>query len=371
MADERNFPDVEFVETDTETILDELVAGYEEEFGRDLYPTDPEYMRLLWVASLLSQERSYINIAAKRNLPRYAEGDYLDSIAELAYGIERQEAVGASAKFIFIISPKTADSVSVEAGAGITNDGTLTFETDEGLVIEVSSDNIVTDDDGNITGYYGYVTATCTTAGSAGNGCKAGTICNLVEQNSWIISAYNVEETSGGADEETDDELYARMRESYEGYTTAGTAGAYKYWAMQYDAAIVDCLVTEGAPGHTEITVLTESGAPDPSELAELQEYLSSEEIRPLTDKVTVYAAEGKNFTIELTYEASTQPAADGTELEDLIADAIIEYIEWQCKTLGRDIDPYKLQALVYQTGAEKVRVTSPEETEIGDAEFA
>ena len=36
-----NLPEVEFVDTDTEALVQKLIAGYEATTGRTLYPADP------------------------------------------------------------------------------------------------------------------------------------------------------------------------------------------------------------------------------------------------------------------------------------------------------------------------------------------
>ena len=82
MADTRTFPEVEFITKDAGEIFDELVASWEKEMGRSLGKADPIRLMLGWEATIDAQQYANINIAAKRNVPRYAKGDYLDSIAE-------------------------------------------------------------------------------------------------------------------------------------------------------------------------------------------------------------------------------------------------------------------------------------------------
>lgn len=79
----RTYPDISYVETDTETIVNALIQGYEKIAGRTLYPADPARLFILWVADIIVQERVNIDFSAKQNIPRYAEGEYLDSLAEL------------------------------------------------------------------------------------------------------------------------------------------------------------------------------------------------------------------------------------------------------------------------------------------------
>ena len=347
MPNERNFPDVEFVETDTEALVDEVQALYEEEYGRKLHPADPVNQLIMWFCSILSQERSMMNIAAKRNLPRYAEGEYLDSLAEIFYGVERQEAAPAGCTMRFTLSEELERDVTITAGTEVTPDGEIVFATTEALTIPAGES-------------YGDVTAECTTAGTAGNGFAAGSINGLIDQVAYVAAVENISASSGGTEIESDDAFYYRMREIYEGMSTAGTAGAYKYQAMKYNAAVADVVVVEDDPGETGVVLLMDTGIPTASEIADMQSYLSGDDIRPVTDKVNVRAPEAVSFGIEITYYGAERPEPGGEELRTLVTEAVAEYTEWQTSKIGRRINPGKLIALVIQAGAGRVEVTSP-----------
>ena len=105
---DRKYPDIDFVETDTETIESNLIALYENFVqqvpGRErykVYPASPERLFISWVANIIVQQRVIINETAKKNVPRYADGEYLDSLAELFKDLERLPASPESAKFRF------------------------------------------------------------------------------------------------------------------------------------------------------------------------------------------------------------------------------------------------------------------------------
>ena len=79
---DRKYPDIDFVETDTETIESNLIALYENFVqqvpGRErykVYPASPERLFISWVANIIVQQRVIINETAKKNVPRYADGD--------------------------------------------------------------------------------------------------------------------------------------------------------------------------------------------------------------------------------------------------------------------------------------------------------
>ena len=65
---DRKYPDIEFVETDTETIESNLIALYESLVqqvpGRErykVYPASPERLFISWIASIIVQQRVLIN----------------------------------------------------------------------------------------------------------------------------------------------------------------------------------------------------------------------------------------------------------------------------------------------------------------------
>ena len=96
----REYPDIEFVETDTETVENSMIAlfelMYQEMTGKKkkVYPASPERLFIAWAASIVIQQRIIINETAKKNVPRYANGKYLDSLGET---VQRHVPVAGSA----------------------------------------------------------------------------------------------------------------------------------------------------------------------------------------------------------------------------------------------------------------------------------
>ena len=101
-----------------------------------VYPASPERLFIAWVANIIVQQRVIINETAKKIVPRYADGEYLDSLAELFKDLERLPASPASAMFRFYISEAQKQSVIIPAGTRISFDGAILFETKENLEIK-------------------------------------------------------------------------------------------------------------------------------------------------------------------------------------------------------------------------------------------
>ena len=212
-------PEVEFVDTDTEALVNKLIAGYEEITGRTLYPADPVRAFILWLASVIIQERVNINESAKQNLPRYATGQNLDSLSEIFHNTYRLQPTAARTTLGFSITTALDKEYVITDEIEVTVDGYINFVTTGYLTFPAGET-------------YAEVEAVCTTLGEDGNGFTPGQVSRLVtEEFLYFKEVANTTETAGGSEEESDTAYYNRMRESEESYTTAGPRGSYTYHA--------------------------------------------------------------------------------------------------------------------------------------------
>ncbi len=278
----RTYPDISYVETDTETIVNTLIQGYEKIAGRTLYPADPARLFILWVADIIVQERVNIDFSAKQNIPRYAEGEYLDSLAELFKGAERLEPEKARTTLQYTLSIPLEVATTIPAGTRATPDGEIVFATLEDLTIPAGQRT-------------GSVEAECQIEGENGNGFIPGQINQPIDVFPYYESVENITESAGGADRESDAAFYERMRESVETYSTAGPLGGYEYFAKSASALIADVKATSPKPGEVDVRVLLTGGElPGEEILKEVLNILNADTVRPLTDHVTVAAPQGR-----------------------------------------------------------------------------
>ena len=296
---ERTYPDIQFVETDVETIINSMIAlyelMYEEMTGKKkkVYPASPERLFISWCAAIVVQQRVLIEETAKKNVPRYAEGEYLDSLAELFHDIERLPAEPARATFRCYISEPQQQSVYVPEGTRITFDGEITFATLEELEITAGQS-------------YGDVVAECQTAGTVGNDLAPGQVTEIVDVYDYFLSVENITKTAGGSDEETDADYYYRMRESMESFSTAGPVNGYIYFAKSVSSAIADIAATSPEAGVVDVRVLLKDGQEATETiLKQIEEELNAKDVRPMTDIVTVSVPDEDIFNIDLTYYLS------------------------------------------------------------------
>ena len=288
----RTYPDISYVETDTETIVNTLIQGYEKIAGRTLYPADPARLFILWVADIIVQERVNIDFSAKQNIPRYAEGEYLDSLAELFKGAERLEPEKARTTLQYTLSIPLEVATTIPAGTRATPDGEIVFATLEDLTIPAGQRT-------------GNVEAECQTEGESGNGFVPGQINQPIDVFPYYESVENITESAGGADRESDAAFYERMRESVETYSTAGPLGGYEYFAKSASALIADVKATSPKPGEVDVRVLLTGGElPGEEILKEVLDILNADTVRPLTDHVTVAAPQA----VPVSYTHLTLP---------------------------------------------------------------
>lgn len=351
----REYPDIHFVDTDTNTVVNALIQSYEAFTGRTLYPADPARLFILWVADIIIQERVNIDFSARQNVPRYAEGEYLDSLAELFKDAYRLEPEKAKTTLRFTLSIPLEVATIVPAGTRVTVDGEIIFQTLQALTIPAGD-------------LFGDVEAECQTAGEIGNGFVPGQITQLIDIFPYFGSVENVSESDGGADEESDAAFYERMRESVETFSTAGPLGAYEYYAKSASALIVDVKATSPEPGEVDVRVLLSGGQlPGEEILKEVLDILNADKVRPLTDHVTVAAPETVPYDIDFTYWTQEGGAISDDKVAENIAAAVRAFKEWQGAKMGRDVNPSYLISLLMQAGAKRVKVRSPVDTVVPD----
>lgn len=355
---EINYPDIEFLETDTETVISNMIALYEEiqkMMGRNNYkvhPASPERIFISWMAAIIVSQRVSINETAKLNLPRYAARSknekYLDSLAEIFRDTQRLPASPASATFRFYLSEPQKQSTIIPAGTRISFDGVIIFATSEVLEIKAGETS-------------GEVEAVCTQPGTIGNGLVAGQVKEVVDLFDHYWKAENITTTSGGAEKEDNASYYERMRNSMESFSTAGPINGYVYWTKTASPAVLDVVVTSPEAYYVDVRVILRDGQEaTEAVLKEIEGALNASDIRPLTDIVTVSAPETVNFSVDATFWIAQPNGESAATIEREVRAAVDDYIIWQTSKMGRDINPSYLTKMMMDAGAKRVEIRQP-----------
>lgn len=334
-------PEVNFLETDAETIRSQIITGFEQASGDTLAAGDPRRLFLLSIADVIIQQRTAINLAAQQNLLSYAQGGYLDALGQLL-AVERMAESKAVTTIEFTLSQALGSVYTIPAGTQVTN-GVVTFETDEDLLIPIGQTK-------------GEVSASCTVAGPVGNDYLAGQISTIVTPMTFVSGAQNTTITTGGADAESDPDFADRIRLAPNSFSVAGPEKAYVYHAKSVSPAIIDVKVDSPTPGEVDVYVLLTDGTlPTEDTLEQIEEHLSDENIRPLTDYVVVKAPTASNYEIELHYWINQEDSSKAAQIQADVEAAVEQYRLWQQTKIGRDITPGKLLQLVFAAGASRV----------------
>lgn len=165
---------------------------------------------------------------------------------------------------------------------------------------------------------------------------------------------------------ELDPDFRHRITLAPEGYSVAGPEGAYIYHALSADPGVLDASATSPTPGEVVVTVLARDGdgAADQALLDAVDAALSADDVRPLTDHVTVQSASVVNYAVEATIYTYSGPdsavviAASKQRLNDYIA---------QSHRLGRDVAISGIYGALQSDGVQRVELTSPTEDVVVD----
>ena len=356
-----NLPDVSFIENKTlADVRSEMIAAFQDKYEeitgekKTLARADPISLLIYAAAVQIYQGYLYIDKAGKMDLLKYSYGEYLENGPAALKGLEREEAEPAVVTVRFTLSAVQADAIGIPIGTQVT-DGDLYFTNTE--YAEIPAGDLYAD-----------VEMTCLTDGVIGNGIAIGALNVLVDPIPYVDTVSNITETAGGTDDESDESLRDRVFLAPSGYSTAGSAMAYIYWAKEYSNDIADVVVKSPSAGLVDVYFTTTGGEiPTQTQIDGLQDWLEDDEIKPLTDQVTVKAPTVATFNITMTYYIAKSDSGKAATIQSEVNAAVNDYILWQQGAIGRDINPDVLINKVITAGAKRVVLTYPEFTAVSD----
>lgn len=158
---------------------------------------------------------------------------------------------------------------------------------------------------------------------------------------------------------ESDNDFRRRIQLSLEGFSTAGPEGAYIFHALSADGDVLDASATSSSPGDVTISVLSRSGDGTANQtlLDAVDAVLSADDVRPLTDNVTVASASIINYavTADLYFFAGPDRAVVMAQ-----AQSNIETYTATQHRLGLDITLSGIYAALHVAGVQRVELVSP-----------
>ena len=364
MPDEMNaiksLPDISFIDNKTiDQVRQEMVADYEsfisEATGQtvSLERSSVHRMELYAAAAQIFQAMQYIDRQGKQSILKYSYSDFLDNLAAFK-GVTRTPATAATTTVRFTLSAERDTATGIPQGTRVSTAGSIYFATD--VYAEIPAGSTTVD-----------VPATCTVAGTDGNGLAIGELTTIVDPIPYAASVSNTTATEGGAEIESDADLAERVFLAPGAYSTAGPEDGYIYHAKAYSPAVGDVVATsDQEAGTVDIVFIMADGSTPGEEMIEgMEGYMRSKDIRPMSDLVRIAAPEEVQYTINLTYYINRSDSAKAVTIQAAVAQAVEDYKTWQ-RAIGRDVNPSQLTHMVMEAGAKRVTVTAPAYTVVG-----
>jgi len=349
-------------------ILADMVAEFQAAAGRTLYPAQVERLLINLYAYRESLVRNAIQYTGQQNLLAFAAFPMLDYLGQLL-GVTRLPAQSATVTLQFTLTDALSISYTIPAQTQVgTTDGQFVFATNSDLTIPPGAST-------------GTVAASATVAGTGANGYLAGQITVLLDPNALISGAINTTLSGGGSAPETDDHLRTRIQAAPNQFSVAGPEGAYRYFALTADPTIADAQISSPAPGQVNVCILTgpvtAQPAPSPNPagtasqalLSKVINLLTADNVRPLTDTVTVSAATEADYIIAgtITMYSDAEPVSTMAAAET----AATNFALALASRIQRDIVPSQIIEALSVSGVYQVALTSPPYIQLEPGQWA
>lgn len=269
----------------------------------------------------LAQAAIWAQEVLRRGFAQTTFGAYLDLRAE-EHGLTRRPAVAATGAVLFTGAPGTV----IPAGTRVSTASTSTspavaFRTTEAAIIPES---------GSVE-----VRIQSETPGTSGN-VAAGTIRFLAATIPGITSVTNAEPTTGGADQESDESLRARLLQKVRSPSASGNKADYVRWAMEVPGVGgVSVVPVRDGPGTVSVAIIdTQKQPASPELVAAVQNHIAPDGplgggLAPIGADVRVEAATAVliNVSATLTFAEGYNP--------DSVRSAVIENIRSYLRSLA------------------------------------
>lgn len=158
---------------------------------------------------------------------------------------------------------------------------------------------------------------------------------------------------------ESDDDLLRRVLLAPDSYSVAGPASAYVFHALSADGDVLDASAISPLPGQVTVSILSRlgDGTASPELLAIVRDLLAGDEVRPLTDLVTVQSADLVSFNV--VAGLTLYPGPDAQLILDTANAALAQLLDTN-RRLGRNISRSAIMAALHVGGVQKVDLVSP-----------
>lgn len=158
---------------------------------------------------------------------------------------------------------------------------------------------------------------------------------------------------------ESDTDFRRRIQLAPEGFSVAGPEGAYIFHALSADSAVLDASATSPEPGEVVVSILARDGDGSAAQtlIESVAAALAADNVRPMTDHVTVQSAQIVSYVVEATLYTYAGPDSTVVLAE---AEARLQRYISESHRLGRDVTRSGLFAALHAEGVQRVELAAP-----------
>lgn len=309
-----------------------MLACLEEQTGLEPEPGCDLSVRMYAVAAQVYALYIQAQWVTRQAFPQTAESDYLDLHAQLR-GLTRKQATQAQGSIRFTAQSSDTPRTIPQGTVCLTAD-MVRFET--------TADGIIAPGETEVD-----VPAQALLPGAAGN-VSARAITAMAVAPVGVSSCVNPLPFTGGSDAEGDEDLRARVLDTYWRLPNGANIAFYEQGALSFDqVTAVSVLPRNRGIGTVDIVVATLSGQPDGELLGQLQEYFQSR--REIAVDVQVLAPEA--LTVDVSVQVKAKEGADQEAVEQNVEETVRRWFSGE--RLAKDVLLAQLGSVIY--GCENV----------------
>ena len=322
-------------------IYREMLACFGEETGLEPREGTDLSARMYALAAQVYALYVQADWLTRQAFPQTAEGEYLDYHAQLR-SLERKPALPAQGTVRFTAGEAAQSDRAIPEGTVCMTAGLVRFATTQAAVLPAGE---LTVD----------VPVQALEPGTAGN-VSAQTVVSMAVAPMGIASCTNPQAFAGGADGEGDEELRARILDTFRRLPNGANAAFYEQGALSFDQVAAAAVIPKPRGlGSVDVIVSTLAGTPGEELLEQLQDYF--EQRREIAVDVQVKAP--TPVTVNVAVQVKAKGGWDKTQVLDQVEETLEGWFDG--KLLGQDVLLARLGSLIYGCdGVENYAVSAP-----------
>ena len=322
-------------------IYREMLACFGEETGLEPREGTDLSARMYALAAQVYALYVQADWLTRQAFPQTAEGEYLDYHAQLR-SLERKPALPAQGTVRFTAGEAAQSDRAIPEGTVCMTAGLVRFATTQAAVLPAGA---LTVD----------VPVQALEPGTAGN-VSAQTVVSMAVAPMGIASCTNPQAFAGGADGEGDEELRARILDTFRRLPNGANAAFYEQGALSFDQVAAAAVIPKPRGlGSVDVIVSTLAGTPGEELLEQLQDYF--EQRREIAVDVQVKAP--TPVTVNVAVQVKAKGGWDKTQVLDQVEETLEGWFDG--KLLGQDVLLARLGSLIYGCdGVENYAVSAP-----------